>query len=167
MLQDIVSVVEAAYRLDDARARPAMQALREQAIAIDRARGPMRKTDPDEALRAWQALVSGRWTLLDHFDRDGRRYFIARRNETPAEGPVGLSPRERQVLGWAALGHPGKLIAYELGLKRSTVATHLSSAVRKLGLKGRAELSHLYGGLARAVAEANGRACPEAAEVKP
>jgi len=52
----------------------------------------------------------------------------------------GLTLRERQVVGFASLGHSNKLIAYELGLKPSTIATHLSAAAKKLGLRSRLEL---------------------------
>jgi DNA-binding CsgD family transcriptional regulator len=52
--------------------------------------------------------------------------------------------RERQIAGWASLGHSNKLIAYELGLPLSTIATHLRRAVRKLGLRKTAELGQLF-----------------------
>ena len=44
-----------------------------------------------------------------------------------------LTPRERQVLGYAELGHSNKLIAYSLGLAPSTVATVLGKARKKIG----------------------------------
>jgi DNA-binding CsgD family transcriptional regulator len=115
-------------------------ALRGAAVALDRARARAVKTpDADGAIEAWRPLVEARWTLYDHFERDGRRYYVARRND-PALGGDALTLRERQVVGFAALGHSNKLIAYELGLKPSTVATHLGSAARKLGLAGRLAL---------------------------
>ncbi|MBI3200790.1 MAG: helix-turn-helix transcriptional regulator, partial [Myxococcales bacterium] len=45
-----------------------------------------------------------------------------------------LTQRERQVLIYRMLGHPLKLIGYELGLGVSTVSVALSSALRKLGV---------------------------------
>jgi hypothetical protein len=42
--------------------------------ARESARGPLRRTDPEEAIGLWQALVSGRWSLLDQVDSDGRRW---------------------------------------------------------------------------------------------
>jgi DNA-binding NarL/FixJ family response regulator len=54
-----------------------------------------------------------------------------------------LSERERTIARLAACGKPNKLIAYELGLAQSTVATHLSAALRKLGLASRVEIIRL------------------------
>ncbi|MGV3621623.1 MAG: helix-turn-helix transcriptional regulator [Archangium sp.] len=107
-------------------------------VAIDRSRTKAARSD-ERCLEQWRVMVDGRWSLVDHFDRDGRRYYVARRN-TPALSGDGLTPRERQVAGFAALGHSNKLIAYELGLSTSTVATHLSSAAKKLGCTSRVQL---------------------------
>ena len=51
-----------------------------------------------------------------------------------------LSKRERQVAAFAARGHSNKLIAYDLGIAEGTVAAHLASVMRKLGLSTRAAL---------------------------
>ena len=88
----------------------------------------------------WHALVNGRWTLVDHVDRDGRRYFVARKNDPEVARHHALTRRERQVIGFAAFGHSNKLIAYELGLSVSSVAAYLEIAMEKLGVATRAEL---------------------------
>ncbi len=121
---------------------PAMiEALENAAKGMQRARGSARRTDPPAALEAWKALVSGQWSLLDHFDHDGKRYIVAVRNEPGLpEHASDLSPREAQVVAYAAQGHGNKLIAYELGIAPSTVAMHLSTAALKLGARSRVEL---------------------------
>ncbi|MBI2390673.1 MAG: helix-turn-helix transcriptional regulator [Deltaproteobacteria bacterium] len=121
-------------------------ALRAMALAIEQARGPLRTSNGDEAVSMWTALVEGRWTLLEHFDRGGRRYIVAHRNEPRVRGALALSPREEQVAGYAALGHPVKLIAYELGLSSSTVSEHLATAMDKLGVPTRADLARVWAG---------------------
>lgn len=127
----------------EARSHWALGAIRDAAVAVARARpapGERAPSHPDAAIEAWHSLVAGRWTVLDHFDRDGRRYFIARPN-APETGPEPrLTERERQVLGALVLGHSNKLIAYELGLHPSTVSNHLASAAAKLGASSRVEL---------------------------
>lgn len=130
-----------------ATSRLAREALREAALRQERARGRARREDPGRALDLWHALVAGRWSLVDQFERDGRRYIVARKNEHQIPDPRALSPRERAIVHLAALGHANKLIAYELGLAGSTVATHLASALRKLGLRSRTELVHLLAAL--------------------
>jgi DNA-binding CsgD family transcriptional regulator len=117
-----------------AQGADARMALSRAAIAMDRARGSLRRQDPDEAVATWQALVAGRWSLVDHFDADGRRFVLAHSNPAAVPDVRGLTLRERQVLAYAEVGHSNKLIAYELGLSPSTVAEHLSRARLKLAL---------------------------------
>jgi DNA-binding NarL/FixJ family response regulator len=109
----------------------------------------MRRSDPERALATWTALVSGRWSLVDRYERDGRRYLVARPNPHDAPDPRMLSERERAVAHLVALGWSNKWIAYELGLSPSTVATHLSSALEKLRLKARTDLATTMSTLAQ------------------
>lgn len=128
----------------DADNEAARLALRGAATAIDKARTRrVRSEEPHQAVDQWQTLVMGRWSLVDHFDKGGRRYFIARRNDPFVPGDT-LSLRERQVVGFVALGHTNKLIGYELGIAESTVATHLTTAAKKLGLGSRLELIRAF-----------------------
>ena len=119
---------------DAAKTREAREALRHAARAVDRARGRLRREDGDEAVETWRGLVSGRWSLIDQFESDGRRYVVARENDPEAPFPPNLTQRERQVLIYRMMGHPSKLIAYELGLSQSTISMALSAALAKLGV---------------------------------
>lgn len=127
----------------DARTGAVRELLRDAAVRQDRARGRLRRQDSEGATEAWTALVSGRWSLVDRFERGGRHYLVARRNEHGIRDPRALAPRERTVASLVALGKSNKLIAYELGLAESTIATHLSSAMRKLGVSSRVDLVRL------------------------
>jgi DNA-binding NarL/FixJ family response regulator len=115
-----------------AQSEPARDALRRAVQALDRARSSLRRRDPDQAIAIWTALVAGRWSLIDRFDSDGRRFVVAHRNAPSVPDMRGLTLRERQVLAYAKLGHPNKVIAYEFGLSLSTVSTHLARARMKL-----------------------------------
>ncbi len=114
--------------------------LREAAVAVDRARGRMRERDPENALEIWKALVRGRWSLVDWFDTDGRRFVLAIPNQPHVTDPRGLTERENQVVTYAVLGHSNKMIAYRLGLSPSRVSTILRTAMRKLGFRTRTQL---------------------------
>jgi DNA-binding CsgD family transcriptional regulator len=118
----------------------ARQGLRDAVRAVERARGKVRKSAPEEALEEWRALVQARWTLLDHFDTDGRRYVLARKNAPDFPPADRFSPRERQAVHYAGLGHSNKLIAYELGIATSTVGVLLWRAAAKVGAKTRGAL---------------------------
>jgi DNA-binding CsgD family transcriptional regulator len=138
------AVISASGRIEhaagDAQAQTAQDSLRRAALAIDRARTKRARTNADEAVELWNALVAGQWTLIDNVDTDGRRYFIARKNDPDVARHHALTRRERQVVGYAALGHSNKLIAYEMGLSTSAVAVYLDIAMEKLGLPSRAAL---------------------------
>jgi DNA-binding CsgD family transcriptional regulator len=128
-------------RGDGARSR-ALGLMRDAAVAIDRATRRLPLRDAAEARRLWEALGDGRLIVVDEFERDGRRYLVTRaRPGVRAPAPdVALTPRQREVAAYAALGHANKLIAYELGVSVSTVATHLMAAARKLHASSRAAL---------------------------
>lgn len=123
----------------DARDGLAREVLRDAVVAVERARTERARRDQDAAISGWKALVAGRWTLVDRFERDGRRYVLARPND-PRPPVSQLTHRERQVVAAAGLGHSNKLIAYELGLAPSSVATLLARARAKLGLESRVDL---------------------------
>jgi DNA-binding CsgD family transcriptional regulator len=95
-------------------------------------------------LEDWTPMTEARWTLVDQFDTNGQRYVVARRSEFDLPALDALSVREHQVLGFAALGHANKLIAYELGITPSTVGVLLSRARQKLGATSREELIDMY-----------------------
>ena len=123
----------------NAVAPEALEMLRSAALGMDRARtAKVRATD--DALEMWRALHDGRWSVVDTFDTDGRRFLIARANEPAAAPAPSLSRREQQVLDLLSLGHSNKLIAYDLGISVSSVATHLRRAATKLRLQSTRDL---------------------------
>ena len=104
-----------------------------------------------EVAEVCRELLAGRWALIDRFERDGRLYIVARCGIAEARDASALTLRERQVLGRVALGHTNKLVAFDLGVSASTVATHLAMALRKLGLRSRLQVVGLLAALAHDV----------------
>jgi DNA-binding CsgD family transcriptional regulator len=94
----------------------------------------MRRHDSDRALSLWEGLVQGRWSLLDRFDTDGRRYIIAVRNDPQLGDPRGLTSYELQVAELIGLGRPRKEIAFMLGVSPSAINNAVQRVTRKLGL---------------------------------
>ncbi|MDF2692839.1 MAG: hypothetical protein K0S65_1222 [Labilithrix sp.] len=111
---------------------------------IDRARGKLRRLDPDAACALWRAMVGGEWSLVDWLDHDGKRFLLAQSNAIPLAGPKALTKREQQVVACAAMGHSNKLIAYDLGLSTGTVSVILGRAAKKLGVSGRVALIRAF-----------------------
>jgi DNA-binding CsgD family transcriptional regulator len=120
------------------------EALSEAARAIDRARGKLRRVDPDRALALWKGLVSGRWSLVEHFDNDGKRLVVAKRNTLGLRPWHTLNERELQAVAFVAQGQTLKMIAYQLGVSTATVAFDLARAQSKLELGSRLELAAAY-----------------------
>lgn len=124
--------------------------LRRAALTLDRARSREGRRDVDRATRGWRPLVLSRWSMLDEFDSDGRRFLVAVENRPPTRPPrMDLSEREHQVMTHAHLGHSNKVIAYELGLSDSTVRVLLYRAVRKLGVTTRTDAIARFDSLAQ------------------
>ena len=139
------------FRVTDVSGRAkdagASEKLREAAVKIDRARGGLRKSDPETSLATWWALLQGRWSLVDWFDTDGRRFVLAHANPPNISDPRGLTEREAQVVTYAALGESRKMISYRIGMSASTISRALSSAMQKLKVKTQAQLVERMRGL--------------------
>lgn len=136
-----------------ARSEHARDLLRRAVLMLEKSRGPLRTKDPEKSLEIRKALVAGRWSLVDQIEQNGERYIVARQNEPTAPGPALLSKREKEIIGYAQLGHHDKLIAYELGIAHSTVRVLLGRAKAKLGVRSRKELLEACRGTARAKAD--------------
>lgn len=126
-------------------AETALPTLRQAAHDIDKAR--LRGTSEDEALALWQCLFSGEYSVIDRFDTDGKRLFVAKKNAPMARGPRTLTERERQVVALVSVGHSDKSAAYELGIAEGTVANHLHTALKKLGIASASDLGLLRAAL--------------------
>jgi DNA-binding NarL/FixJ family response regulator len=135
--------------------RDSREKLREAVQRIEQARTNAGRNEPDTALDNWEALVDGRWSLVDRFDRDGKRYVIAVTNDPAHPDPRGLTPRERQVAEFAGLGRSAKEVGYSLGVTSSTVTNCTSRIQEKLGLNSQAELVSFFSqsGIRRKLAE--------------
>jgi len=124
MRADLLSIVETAYTES----------------ADDIPRGPDGQVAEPELGHFYPSVP----TLVDHFDHDGRRYLMAKRNAPALRPWHTLAEREGQAVAYAAHGQPNKVIAYELGVALSTVASDLSRAAKKVGARSRLDLMATY-----------------------
>jgi DNA-binding CsgD family transcriptional regulator len=130
----------------DARTRTARESLVEAVVRRERSRGRLRKVDAEEAAEQWAVLVSGKWSIVDFVDRDGKRLLLARRNPVAGTDVAALTDEERGVVWLATQGHSRKYIAYELGLSVAQVGRRLASAMRKLRVPTRRDLVRRFAG---------------------
>jgi DNA-binding CsgD family transcriptional regulator len=157
--EDVEAIIAAdgsiAHAIGPGSEREARESLREAAKQVDRARTREGRSAPVEALELWQGLFAGRWSLVEHFDSDGKRFMLARRNDPDLADPVALSRRQRQVAFYASMGLTNQEIGYALGLAENTVSAHLTQALSKLGIATRAELVRVATDLAMAALAAD------------
>ncbi len=144
----VEAVLDGGGKIHEARAgaehSSARAILRDAVCHLDQLRTHQGRSDPDFALAAWEGLVRGRWSLVDHFDSDGRRFVLAVKNDPSHPDPRGLTKRERQVAEFLGQGHACKTISYMLGISRSAVTNCTARAAYKLGLTSLGELAAFF-----------------------
>ena len=131
-----VAHVEGPLRDDvDARER-----LRAAVARVELARTAGVRRDPCRALELWAGLMDGRWSMVDRWESDGRRYIAVHANAPEVADPRALAPRERAVARYVALGASNKEIAFALGMPIGSVAGAVRRCASRLGGHGRADL---------------------------
>jgi DNA-binding NarL/FixJ family response regulator len=114
-----------------ARMQSALDRLREFVRARARASSPIEESG------AWDAVIAGRWSLVDRFDSDGRRFVVAYRNPPGVLDPRRLTAREEGVTTLAAVGRSNREISLDLGISEASAGALLTTALAKLGLASR------------------------------
>jgi DNA-binding CsgD family transcriptional regulator len=127
-----------------ARDKRHLEALAEAVKTFERVHSARGQRRPDEALEAWEALVAGRWSLVQTFESDGRRYLLARRNPPGAPESTPVSAIEAHALLLRAQGMTHKVMAYELGVSESALHHHVRRGMQKLGISHDTELPSLF-----------------------
>ncbi|MGH3162677.1 MAG: helix-turn-helix transcriptional regulator, partial [Streptosporangiaceae bacterium] len=137
--------------VDDGRARRGLPLLAAAATARARLGFPVR---PVEAGRIAGWVASGREHLGEQAEPAWQRgaglgiaeaAAMARRGRGPRRRPAfgwsSLTPAERDVADLVAQGLTNPEMAVRLGVSAGTIKDHVSSALRKLGVRTRAELA--------------------------
>ena len=122
-----------------ASGKTAQQQIRSAALEIEALRGGQDRVGR-EALNLWHPLTDARWTLVDSFEENGKRYVVARENQAEVPGLATLTDRERQIVLYAAMGLTNKQIAYTLGISDATVRVLMARAAHRMGVRTRREL---------------------------
>jgi DNA-binding NarL/FixJ family response regulator len=94
----------------------------------------------DVVTSLWQALLDGSWSIIGRYRREDRQVLVARKHDSTLMKARALTQRERQIVDRAGAGRSNKQIASEVGLSIGRVSGYLSCAMRKMGLRSRAEL---------------------------
>lgn len=133
----------AAYYESTGRPLARAQALEEAAVLLAAGHEEAARRSLVDAAAIYEAL--GAVADLRRMDARLRAFGIrrgrARRRDVPASGWAALTPTERVVARMAAEGRSNPDIAVELRMSRSTVQTHMSHILAKLGARSRGEIA--------------------------
>lgn len=117
-----------------AAAPTAMLALREAVVRRERAHSNGAGKSAQQRTPLWSPLVAGRWTILDRFDSDGRRFVVAHRNDPDMARVLALDASERKALSLVLRGSANKVVAAELGVSEPTASRVVRQGLRKVGM---------------------------------
>jgi DNA-binding NarL/FixJ family response regulator len=112
-----------------------LEALRNGAVGY-----VLKKSSPDELVRAVREVVAGRTFLSQSLSARAIEVYRQRAQEMPPDSYDKLTNREREVLHLAAEGHTSAEIAERFSISRRTVEMHRSNMMRKLGLSTQTDL---------------------------
>jgi len=118
----------------DALARLRAHVLRREQMRV-------RDVDANELVGSWTAASREGWTVVDHFDTDGRRWVLVWENPLGEHDPRRLCNREEQLLARVLSGWTNRDAADELGLSYACASRMLQAALMKLGIDDLALLS--------------------------
>ena len=96
----------------------------------------LKDTDPDELIAAVRALASGRGAIDSATTRRVITEFARRRATTPPQ-PNDLTPRESDIVRLLGDGLSNEEIGARLFIETSTVKSHLTRVMGKLGTRDR------------------------------
>ncbi|MDN4479449.1 response regulator [Demequina muriae] len=100
----------------------------------------LKDSEPEDIVAAARSVAAGNGTLDGSLTRSVIREFARRRQTQPvtvADGSDLLSPRELDILLLLAQGMSNEDIARELVLEVSTVKSHVSRMLPKIGVRSR------------------------------
>jgi DNA-binding NarL/FixJ family response regulator len=101
----------------------------------------VKDTDADELIRAVRVAAAGESLLSPTVTRRLIGEFAARTKDArPVRGLDELTAREREIVGLIATGLSNEEIARQIYVSLSTVKTHATRAMTKLGARDRAQL---------------------------
>jgi DNA-binding NarL/FixJ family response regulator len=105
------------------------------------ARGYVRKDGTAaDLIRAIRDVADGHLYLSPPFSDRAIELYRQKAAEAEADPYDNLTDREREVLHLAAEGHGNTAIAERLGISPRTAETHRANLMRKLGLRGEADV---------------------------
>jgi DNA-binding CsgD family transcriptional regulator len=110
-------------------------------IAADLEEGEPSSEPPlPEADDVWRGLYAGTWSVVDHFELDGRRHFFLFETDTGELDPLRLTPLQRGALAELSRGLSDAEIAAQLHIKLDAASALVRAVKRKLRMPHRKDL---------------------------
>jgi DNA-binding CsgD family transcriptional regulator len=95
---------------------------------------------PSEEAEIWAGVYSGTWSIIDRYDRLGRRYLFVYKTDAGASDPQRMTPMQRHALDCLSRGRSDSEIAATLGIKLDAASALVRIIKRKLRTPTRRDL---------------------------
>ncbi|HEX2687200.1 MAG TPA: helix-turn-helix transcriptional regulator [Kofleriaceae bacterium] len=88
----------------------------------------------------WNGLYAGTWSIIDHYEQHGRRYFFLYKTDAGELDPLHLTPLQRGALSCLSRGLSDAEIATTLGTKLDAASALVRGVKKKLRIPLRRDL---------------------------
>ena len=95
---------------------------------------------PAEQAELWEGVFSGTWSIIDHYERLGRRYLFVYKTDAGKSDPLRMTPMQRRALDCLSRGRSDSEIAVALGIKLDAASALVRVIKRKLRMPTRRDL---------------------------
>jgi DNA-binding CsgD family transcriptional regulator len=116
--------------------------LRSMLESVERTCADASPTPAEQAQQAeiWEGVSSGTWSIIDHYERLGRRYLFVYKTDAGKSDPLRMTPMQRRALECLSRGRSDSEIAVTLGIKLDAASALVRVIKRKLRMPVRRDL---------------------------
>lgn len=129
--------------------------LRSMLESIERAHAHTSPTPAEEA-EIWEGVFSGTWSIIDLYERLGRRYLFVYETNAGKFDPLRMTPMQRRALDCLSRGRSDSEIAATLGIKLDAATALVRVVKRKLRMPIRRDLIGINADCLRPIALRHG-----------
>jgi len=129
--------------------------LRAMLESVERTHGHTSPTPAEEA-EIWEGVFSGTWSIIDHYERLGRRYLFVYNTDAGESDPLRMTPMQRRALDSLSRGRSDSEIAATLGIKLDAASALVRVVKRKLRMPIRRDLIGINADCLRPIALCRG-----------
>lgn len=117
---------------------------------------PHTSPTPAEEAEIWEGVFSGTWSIIDRYERLGRRHLFVYKTDAGKSDPLRMTPMQRRALDCLSRGRSDSEIAATLGIKLDAASALVRVVKRKLRMPIRRDLIGINADCLRPIALCRG-----------